>query len=204
MFEYIVGKVNYINANYLILENNFLGYKIYVANPENFELNKIQKLFVYVKVFQNLKNSFSYDYYGFKSLAEKIFFEQLLQINGIGVKSALQILKNDIGLTKSLIKNKDVESLSVLDGFNNKIANAVIGQLSFKLTDDKYDNSALEKNEKIADLIGALKALGYKKQEVEKAIANINEQLVNVKDYSVSDLLSLAIKSLVECEVISN
>ncbi|MDE7088168.1 MAG: hypothetical protein K2O19_01380, partial [Malacoplasma sp.] len=30
MIEYILGKVSYKNSNYLILENNFKGYKVYM------------------------------------------------------------------------------------------------------------------------------------------------------------------------------
>ena len=204
MFEYIVGKINYTNSNYVILENNFIGYKIYVSDPNKFELNKFQKIFLYSKIYQNLKNTFSYEYYGFKTLNEKIFFEQLLQINGIGVKSALAILKNDINLIKQLIKNQDINSLTSLEGFNNKIATHVVGQLSYKIKLEKQDVASSDSGEIVADIISALKALGYGKTEIEKAMVSIETEISKSSYEDISNLISLAIQSIIKNENLSN
>lgn len=203
MFEYIVGKINYLNSTYLVLENNFLGYKIYVSDPNKFEINKIQKVYLYIKVFQNTKNYLNYEYYGFKSLVEKIFFETLLSINGIGVKIALNILKNDLNLIKQLIRKQDVNTLASLEGLNAKLATNIISQLSYKMNLEKIndDEKNLESN-LVADIISALKALGYKKQEIEYAINKMSGQIDNSKE--ASDLISCAIKLILENETISN
>ena len=40
MYEYIKGKIINQESNYIVVDNNGIGYLIYVANPYYFELNK--------------------------------------------------------------------------------------------------------------------------------------------------------------------
>lgn len=206
MYEYLVGKVNYLNANYLIMENNFLGYKVYVSDTSKYELNKFQKVYLYTKIYQNIKNNFNYEFYGFRTLSEKIFFESLLNINGIGVKIALTILRNDLNLVKTLIKNQDVSSLEALEGFNNKIATNVVGQLSYKMNlEPETKSDSLNKNQTniLGEAISALKSLGYKKHEIEKAVSNIDKNILE-NSQDVSDLISCAIKIILNNEATAN
>ncbi len=205
MYEYIVGKVNYSNSNYLILENNFIGYKIFVSDSEKFEINKIQRVYIYTKIYQNLKNNFLYEYYGFKTLYEKIFFEWLLQVNGVGTKIALSIMKNDINLMKDLIIKNDIEALNSLSGFTNKISLNVTHFINQKIKNEpechKNKNTC---SENLCDLVSALKALGYKKNQIEKAVSLLESKIINSKKDDISDLISLAIQAIVNHENIPN
>lgn len=214
MIEYIIGKVSYKNSNYLILENNFKGYKFFVSNATKFEENASAKIFVYTKISQNNKNNYVFEYYGFKTLKEKIFFEHLLSVNGIGPKTSLIILKNDLNLLKELIRNEDIDSLSALEGFTNKVALAIVSALSFKMKNEKineFSNDINQKNESnpnnsfnpIPDLVSALKALGYKKNMIEKAINILIPQLTNTNEDQISELISQAIK-IISDETITN
>ena len=47
MYEYIKGKITNQESNYVILDNNGIGYLIYVANPYYFELDKEYNIYVY-------------------------------------------------------------------------------------------------------------------------------------------------------------
>ncbi|MDE5767073.1 MAG: hypothetical protein K2H56_00845 [Malacoplasma sp.] len=215
MIEYILGKVSYKNSNYLILENNFKGYKVYMSDLASIEENSNIKVFVYTRVYQNNKSNFVFEYYGFKSIREKFFFETLLSINGIGPKTSLLILKNNIDMLKELIKNEDVESLSILEGFNQKIALSIISALSFKFkkenwieyennkSNEKSDESKINKYNPIPDLISALKALGYKKSEIEKAMNCLVSEISDVTEDDLSDLISKAIKVILN-ETVTN
>ena len=46
MYEYIKGKVTDNQSNYIVLENNGIGYLIYVASPYSFD-NKEYKIYTY-------------------------------------------------------------------------------------------------------------------------------------------------------------
>ena len=50
MYNYIIGKVTIQENNYIVVENNGIGYTIYVANPFSFEENKESKVYVYNQI----------------------------------------------------------------------------------------------------------------------------------------------------------
>lgn len=204
MFEYIVGKISYANNSYIVLENNFIGYKIFLNNIDLIDKNTFHRIYVYSKIFQNGKGNFGFEHYGFKTVAEKYFFDSLLTINGIGPKTAMNILKNDLFLVKKLIKNNDVNTLKSLNGFNERVAIAVVNSLSSSLKNDFKNNesdSFKEKNtEIIVSIIQSLKMLGYKKHEVEYALEIISSKINNITNNDtneVNDLVSEAIKLIV-------
>ena len=41
MYEYIIGKIKDIESNYIVVENNNIGYLIYTASPYSFEIDKM-------------------------------------------------------------------------------------------------------------------------------------------------------------------
>lgn len=210
MYEYIIGKISYSNSNYVILENNFIGYKIYLNGIELLDKNLFHRIYLYTKVSQTSKGNFSFEYYGFKSIAEKYFFELLLSLNGIGPKTAMSILRNDLTLLKSLIKSNDIESLENLPGFNEKLAITISNQLGYKLRNEvilkkenlnKDDSNSINN---ISNLISALKSMGYKKNDVESAISKMQLELNDLKNYELNDLISEAIKIIITNENSSN
>ena len=62
MYDYIKGTVAYLKNNAIVLDNNGVGYLIYVSNPYSFEPGKDYKVFVYQKVAED-ENCL----YGFKT-----------------------------------------------------------------------------------------------------------------------------------------
>ena len=47
MYGYIRGDIKEINSNYIILDNNGIGYQIYVPNPYSYQLNKNYIVYVF-------------------------------------------------------------------------------------------------------------------------------------------------------------
>ena len=39
MYEYIYGKIVKLESSYIVVDNNGIGYLIYVANPYNYKIN---------------------------------------------------------------------------------------------------------------------------------------------------------------------
>lgn len=200
--EYINGKITHINKNYIIAETNSIGYKIFINDSICFENNQYYRIYVYQKISQTNKGNFAIENYGFRSSSEKNFFEQLINLNGIGPKTALNILKTNLEDLKTLIKTKDYKALEILPGFNKKIAWQIINDISYKLNleiktdslDNMNNNSG---NTKLAELVSALKALGYKKDEVEIALSKLPAKLENYRSLELSDLISETIKIII-------
>ena len=47
MYDYIKGKVTYIKNNSIVVDNNGIGYLIYVSNPYSFNTGEEYKIFVF-------------------------------------------------------------------------------------------------------------------------------------------------------------
>lgn len=189
MYSYIVAKIISINKKSITVENNYIGYVINVIEPNVFELNKIKKIYLYKHVVLNNKNSFIEEYYGFNKYDEKEFFINCIAINGIGPKTAINILKNDLQLLKKLISNKDLEGLEQLNGITKKYSYLLVEYLS-----DHYLKDKIQGFDNYIDVIGALKTLGYNQEEINFAINNLIENKKANAEMELSDLVSDAIK----------
>ena len=87
MFDYIIGNITDIKNNSIVVENNKVGYLVYVSNPYSFELDSESKVYIYQQVSED-----SNLLYGFKTLDEKELFLKRISVKGLGCKMALPIL----------------------------------------------------------------------------------------------------------------
>ena len=87
MYGYIKGIVTEIESSYIILENNNIGYLIYVANPYSFQIDNEYKVYIYTQIKED-----EHLLYGFKEKEEKDLFLKLISVKGLGCKMALPIL----------------------------------------------------------------------------------------------------------------
>jgi len=96
------------------------------------------------------------------------YFQRLISVSGIGVKSALNILSL-VSLEKlqDAIVNKEVEALTKISGIGKKTAGRII--LELKGVIDKSTLSGYDiKSDALA--IDALTGMGYSTQESRKAV----------------------------------
>ena len=80
--NYINGVIQEIESNYIVLENNGIGYEIYTPNPYSFNLNKEYKIYVY-EYFREDEHTL----YGFKDKEEKNLFLKPVSLVSTAFKS---------------------------------------------------------------------------------------------------------------------
>ncbi|MFC6178701.1 Holliday junction branch migration protein RuvA [Weissella sagaensis] len=182
MYEYLDGLITEISPNYIVIEIQGIGYRILVANPYAFSLDS--KMTVYVE--QIIREN-EHTLYGFLNKQEKNLFQKLLNVSGIGPKSALAILANNdhTGLINA-IQQSDVGFLTKFPGIGKKTAQQIVLDLQNKLSDLALASDevapivpAVSPNSQLADALLALEALGYAKKDitrVEKALRKLDEQ----------------------------
>lgn len=198
MYEYMIGKLVELYPSYLVLETNGIGYHILMANPFRMtnELEKRVKVYIYQNVTQD-----SISLFGFSSLNEKNLFLKLINVSGIGPKSALGILANDdhAGLIRA-IEAEDVKFLQRFPGVGKKTASQIILDLKGKLQElspELFDGVAPVGEERfkhgpaLVEALKALDALGYSKREVKKVKTKLEDLDPMTTDAYIREALRL-------------
>ena len=92
MFAYLKGVFESRTLDYIVVDVNGIGYKIFMSENSMKRIGKlgsIIKVHTYVKVRED-----DISIYGFASNEELRMFELLVSVSGIGAKSAIVILSN--------------------------------------------------------------------------------------------------------------
>ena len=171
MYGYIKGNITDIEPNYIILENNGIGYQIYVPNPYAFKEGEMTKVYVY----QHIRED-EMSFFGFKTLGEKELFLQLINVKGLGPRMALPILAmGSIGGIVDAINRENLLYLKKFPKIGDKVAKQVILDLKGKL--NVINTGLFKREEHSNELSEALLGLGYKQVDVKKVVNKINSEL---------------------------
>lgn len=127
---YIIGKVTYINKNYIYLESNYVGLKIFIKQDEKAILNKVMKFYTTEIVVETSKGQSFKQVYGFLNFTDYVLFNKLITLPTIGPKTAINILSNNSELLISCIINKDFVALGKLPGISERCAKIMISNLA--------------------------------------------------------------------------
>ena len=197
MYSYIIGKVISKSKNILILENNNIGYEIYMTEIALSELSigEDAKIYTYYNVTQD-----NISLFGFKNLEEKKMFENLISVSKIGAKTAIGILSSisTAELAISIITN-DINRLSKLPGIGKKTAQRLVlevidkvktEEIIFTEEEQESNENYLNTTEKEKDVIEALKVLGYNIKEIDNVIKTLDRKS------STEDMIKQALKIL--------
>lgn len=177
--------INFINGELvektdvsLIVENNGIGYEIFVPSVDlarvGFASENV-KIFTYLNVKED-----EMSLYGFLTKEEKDMFLKLISVSGIGPKLALGVLSGmSISDLAVAIKKEDVKMLSTIKGLGKKTAERLVLELKDKIDLVGFSSSISEMpivNESILEeATDALIALGINKNEAYR-LAKINAE----------------------------
>ena len=186
MYSYIIGEIVEINVDHIVVENNGIGYLIYVSNPYEFTKGKEIKVYLYQYVKEDILLL-----YGFKTIEEKEMFLKLILVKGIGCKTAIGILATgDLEKIISAIETNDVNYLKKIPGIGPKAAKQIILDLQ-----GKFNNVSItiKTNDDLQEASEVLIALGYRKVEVDKALKVLADENLDTNGY-VKRALSLLVQ----------
>ena len=168
MYAYIKGKVTDIESNYIVLDNNNVGYLIYTSNPYSFEIDKEYNIYLYQYVKED-----EISLYGFKTLDEKKLFLKLISVKGLGCKMALPMLATgSINGIVDAIERENILYLKKFPKIGDKVARQMILDLKGKL-----NTTNIISNNNNDELVEVLKGLGYKTNDILKVIKQVNNSL---------------------------
>ena len=198
MLSYIKGEVTDIEPDKVVIENNGIGYNVFVPLSVIGRVSGIGeevKIYTYLSVKED-----SMTLFGFSSKEELKIFKMILSVSGIGPKGALGILSTlSPDELRIAVLAGDKNAISKAPGIGQKTALKLIIELKDKLdiedvfvseeTDVKSGSiDASVKN----DAIQALVALGYSKSSAASSIKGMSVDA----DTTVEDVIKYALKKM--------
>ena len=171
MIARLEGIIVHSTEKFLIIDVSGVGYKLYVTMETlaSSILGDHASFWVHTAVREN-----SIDLYGFKNTNEMDFFELLLDVSGIGPRSALSILAiAPIDTLKRAIATGDTGYLNKVSGIGKKTAEKIIIELRDKLQSYKNDDDTPGSLRDESDILEALKSLGYSQNEARDALKKV-------------------------------
>lgn len=184
MYDYIVGKVNNISSNNIVLDNGGVGFKIFTPNPYAFNEGAEYKVYIHQQLREE-DNSL----YGFKTLEEREMFLKLISVKGMGPKTALPILATgSIAGIIDAIERENIIYLKKFPKIGEKVAKQIILDLKGKISIAGVEKTSASTEE----LMEVLKGLGYKEKEIVAVIVKVSAEL------SIEDQVKEALKLLLK------
>lgn len=163
----------------VILEAAGVGYRVFVSLPTLGRLaatNGEVLLHVHTCVRED-----AFHLYGFETPDEKRVFKRLIQISGIGPKTALAMLSGmEPDVMEQAIAQGDVARLTRVPGIGKKTAERIIVELRDVFVQMPagrlLPTLAAVGRDTFSDLASALQNLGYKRQKVDRVLQKLRQR----------------------------
>ena len=198
MIESLKGILNKKDPTQVIIDVGGvrLGVHITLSTYEKLgDVNAEVELLTYLNVREDIM-----ELYGFFDNSERLLFKLLTSVNGIGPKSALNILSgtNPNSFKKNII-NGDISSLTSIPGIGAKTAKRIVIELKDKFIDGGESvelGFQLDSDEEgvIEDVIKVLLSLGYNRNSIDKAISEIASKELLKED--LEKIIKMTLKKL--------
>lgn len=179
MIATLSGTVTEKSTSLVVLEAQGVGYGVLVAPEDHTTLNIGDPVKVYV--YEHIREN-SHDLYGFTKQDTKKLFEQLLEVNGVGPKMALNVLGvGSAERVRQAIAAGDTKFIQAAPGVGKRVAERVVVDLKDKVglvstasSEELFmSTSQAEQDEAVQGLV----ALGYTVYDAVKALGNVDKKL---------------------------
>lgn len=191
MINHLNGRLVEKTPTHIVVECAGVGYFVKISlNTFSLIGNDEQiKIYTHLQIRED-----AHTLYGFMTENERVMFNHLISVNGIGANTAILMLSS---LTSeeiaAAIVNENVNLIQSIKGIGAKTAQRVILDLKDKVVKSELSvqNIFNLNNTKQNDALTALLALGFDKKKAEKAVEKVSDE-----SKSVEQLIKEALKVL--------
>lgn len=160
------GTILYHGLGFVIVENVGIGYKVIL--PEDRAHGLSGEVFLYT---HEVVRDDGHELFGFFSIGALELFWKLINVSGVGPKSAQKIVfSSEVEKVKERIMASDVTFLTNVPGIGKKTAQKIILELKGVLTQEPIVRAADQ------DALEALVSLGYPRKHAEQALEGIEAE----------------------------
>lgn len=177
------------NDPYIILDVHGVGYKVYVTSQLFPSLTLGQELTVFTHT--HVKED-ALELFGFPTAEDLRLFELLINVNGIGPKTAVGVFS--VGNRSEIvgaIAQANVDFFTGVPRLGKKNAQKIIIELKNKIGGKEELNLAEESDDLVLETLAALQGIGFSEREARLAL-----KAIEGKGENVQDKVRLALKQL--------
>lgn len=193
MYEYFQGVIVTIKPDFVVVDVNGIGYKVFSPTPYAYQEGQKARVFI-----EQIVRDTGITLYGFQTEDDKGLFLKLLSVSGIGPRSALAIMAaEDSNSLAKAIEEGEVKYLTRFPGVGKKTASQIVLDLKGKLgsfVKNANKAASAEVSPELNDALLALLALGYTKKEVDRITPALIAEEKTTADQYIKKGLALLLK----------
>ncbi len=194
MFAYIKGTVTEIGTDEIIVETGGIGFSVFTSSQDSARLTKNQQATIYTHL--NVRED-DMSLFGFLTKEERSVFRMLINISGVGPKSALSILSClSVDELRMAVLSDDYKAIAKANGIGPKTAQRLVIELRDKFHLGEYDEASPATSapeDIVSETAMALSSLGYSNVEALRAIKKVPDS----ESMTVEQLLKAALKHII-------
>ena len=197
MIGYIHGTLTFISPTYVYLETSGVGYLIHISLQTYSKIEKQDKAKLYTSL---IVREDSHTLYGFADELEKVIFNHLISVSGVGPNTGRVILS---AMTSEEVRGAILtdrpDAFKKVKGVGPKTAQKIILDLKDKMLkiDDLPDIPEFlvpQGNTAADEALSALVALGFVRAKAKATVDKILKE--SKEDFAVEELIRAALKLL--------
>lgn len=171
MIASIQGHVTHFGENFLVVDVGGIGYQVYVPAFLLHSLRPGEKISLFTQL---VVREDSLTLYGFREQEEVSLFQELIRVNGVGPRLALETLStHSPEVIKRAVLNKQEEIFAQVSGVGKKTAQKIILSLEDRITFAEELVISPETAGLHQEVQEALLSLGYSVLEAQAALQTI-------------------------------
>lgn len=195
MIDFIKGKLVHSHGDYIVVENQGMGYRIHtsIGSAADFSAPG-EEVIVFTEM---IVREDAISLVGFSSREELGMFQLLTSVSGIGTKVGIGILSSmSYGALAGIIASNDIKTLTTAQGVGKKTAERIVLELKDKVS-TYFTTHSIEPHVHIVesgaqkDALEALLSLGYTRGEAQGVLKQID-----VENLTVEGIIKTALKKL--------
>lgn len=178
MISYLSGKVYQKKPESLTLVVGGVGYLVFMSPSllSKIKANDTAELHIHTHVRDDL-----IDLYGFTTLEELSLFKLLINVSGIGPKTALTVLDRGAGAVEQAIIKADEGFFTLVPRLGKKNSQKIIIELKNKLGSQVNLDLSGSENE-TNEVLQALLSMGYTRTEALNAIRDVPPEIKTIEE----------------------
>lgn len=179
MIGQLIGKPKEGYEGTIIIDAGGVGYQVRVPVRLNDQVmaRPYATLYIHTHVRED-----ALDLYGFITKEELQLFKMLINVSGIGPKTAINILNMDASKIKQAVLESDISFFTQIPKVGTKNAQKIIIELKTKLGSLKELDLSGKTGEEVKDMVDALVGMGFSHKESLAAVKQLPKDVVQLED----------------------